>query len=385
MVGRVKGEEAPAKTKARKAPPATAAKQAGKAKNAAKAKTDVSHASSPFLDALAFKTPKRTPIWLMRQAGRYLAEYRATRAEAGSFLDLCYNPKLAAEVTLQPIRRFGFDASIIFSDILVVPHALGQTVEFLEGEGPKLDPITNAKGLAALDQSRTAEKFDLVYEAIGRVTSALGSATPLIGFCGAPWTVATYMVGGSGSPDQRAAKTMAFGDRKTFSALMDILVETSATYLIGQIEAGARAIQIFDSWAGSLADNDYEDWVIAPTVALVQRVKATHPDIPVIGFARGNPALYERYFEATGVQGLGCDTSAPLSLMRSLQHRVTVQGNLDPILLAVGGDAMERRVRAILDHLAGKPFIFNLGHGILPDTPVAHIEQLIALVRDSEA
>jgi uroporphyrinogen decarboxylase len=385
MVGRVKGGEAPAKTKSGKAPRATTAKPAGKPKPAVKTKANASKVSSPFLDALAFKTPARTPIWLMRQAGRYLAEYRATRAEAGSFLDLCYNPKLAAEVTLQPIRRFGLDASIIFSDILVVPHALGQTVEFLEGEGPKLDPITSVEGLARLDPSRTADKFDLVYEAIGRVTSALGSGTPLIGFCGAPWTVATYMVGGGGSPDQRAAKTMAFRDRKSFAALMDILVETSATYLIGQVNAGARAIQIFDSWAGSLADNDYEDWVIAPTVDLVRRVKASHPDVPVIGFARGNPALYERYFEATGVQGLGCDTSAPLGLMRALQERVTVQGNLDPILLAVGGDAMEQRVRAILEHLAGKPFIFNLGHGILPDTPVAQVEHLIDLVRGGKA
>lgn len=339
-------------------------------------------ASSPFLQALAHERPRRVPVWLMRQAGRYLPEYREVRAEAGSFLDLCYNPRLAAEVTLQPIRRFGFDAAIIFSDILVVPHALGQTVEFLEGEGPRLDPIATAGELSRLDPQATADRFARVYEAIERAVSMLGNETPLIGFCGAPWTVATYMVGGQGSPDQRAAKMMAFRDRATFAALIDLLVEVSAAHLIGQVNAGARALQIFDSWAGNLADGDFEDWVIAPAVELVRRVKAAHPDVPVIGFPRGSASHFAHYATATGVQGLGCDTAAPLDLMAALQRSVTVQGNLDPILLAAGGDAMQRRVEAILRALGGGPFIFNLGHGILPETPIGNVEELVRTVRD---
>jgi uroporphyrinogen decarboxylase len=383
MVGRVGKGQSPARANGRKSAVANPERQpkkapAPKAKAALKA---VQPETPPFLEALAHKAPARTPVWLMRQAGRYLPEYRETRTQAGSFLDLCYNPKLAAEVTLQPIRRFGFDASIIFSDILVVPHALGQKVEFLEGEGPRLEPITSAADLNRLDPAKTSARFDLVYEAIGRVVAGLGPSTPLIGFCGAPWTVATYMVGGGGSPDQRAAKTMAFRDPKTFATLIGIVVEASAGYLSGQVKAGVRALQIFDSWAGSLADNDYEEWVIAPTVELVRRVREAHPDVPVIGFPRGNAALYSRYLDATGVQGIGCDTAAPLSAMAALQARAAVQGNLDPILLVAGGNAMERRVAAILQALAGSPFIFNLGHGILPDTPIPHVERLMELIR----
>ncbi len=335
----------------------------------------------PFLEALAGKARSRPPVWLMRQAGRYLSEYREVRRKAGSFLDLCYTPELATEVTLQPIRRFGFDAAIVFSDILVVPHALGQHVEFLEGEGPKLNPVTSAADLSKLSGKDAGKRFDLVYEAIDRIVSSLDGQTPLIGFCGAPWTVASYMVGGGGSPDQRAAKLLAYRDPETFKALLDLLVETSSAYLIGQIKAGVRAVQIFDSWAGSLADNDFTSFAIEPTAEIVRRVKAACPGIPIIGFPRGSSANFERYVAETGVDALGCDTAAPLDLMASMQARVPVQGNLDPLLLLSGGDAMERRVKAILSRLSPKPFVFNLGHGILPETPIENVERLIHLLR----
>jgi uroporphyrinogen decarboxylase len=317
----------------------------------------------------------------MRQAGRYLAEYREVRAHAGSFLNLCYTPELAAEVTLQPIRRFGFDAAIIFSDILVVPHALGQDVTFVEGEGPKLQPIKSAGDLKALDPRKTAIRFEKVYEAIVRTVAGLGTATPLIGFCGAPWTVATYMAEGGGSSDQRAAKMLAYTQPSLFKDLLNLLVETSATYLIEQVRAGARALQIFDSWAGSLADNDFENFVIEPTAEIVARVKAVHPEIQIIGFPRGAAANFETYVEKTGVDALGCDTAAPIARMAAMQAVKPVQGNLDPLLLLAGGDAMRRRVKAILDELSAKPFVFNLGHGILPETPIDHVSELIRLVR----
>jgi len=310
-----------------------------------------------------------------------LPEYRDVRARAGSFLDLCYTPKLAAEVTLQPVRRFGFDAAIVFSDILVIADALGQDVEFVEGEGPKLNPVTSAADLSKLSAKNAATRLNLVYEAIERVAEALGSQTPLIGFCGAPWTVASYMAGGGGSPDQRAAKLLAYRDPRTFEALLDLLVETSSGYLIGQVNAGARALQIFDSWAGSLCDEDFTRFVIGPTAEIVRRVRSAHPAVPVIGFPRGNGAQYENYVASTGVSALGCDTAAPLDLMAGMQNLLPVQGNLDPLLLLAGGNAMESRVKAILNRLSHKPFIFNLGHGILPDTPLANVEQLLSLVR----
>jgi uroporphyrinogen decarboxylase len=316
----------------------------------------------------------------MRQAGRYLPEYREVRSQAGSFLDLCYTPGLAAEVTLQPIRRFGFDAAIVFSDILVVPHALGQAVEFVEGEGPKLDPLRSAAGLVELSVKNAAARFNLVYEAIDRISGALGTQTPLIGFCGAPWTVASYMVEGGGSPDQRAAKLLAYRDPHTFEALLELLVETSSAYLIGQVNAGARALQIFDSWAGSLSDEDFARFVIRPTAEIVKRVRSVHPAVPVIGFPRGNGAQYKNYVAGAVVDALGCDTAAPLDLMAAMQSLLPVQGNLDPLLLLAGGDAMERRVKAILNRLSRKPFIFNLGHGILPDTPIENVEWLVKLI-----
>lgn len=335
----------------------------------------------PFLEVLAGKAQIKPPLWLMRQAGRYLPEYRQVRAKAGSFLDLCYNPELAAEVTLQPIRRFGFDAAIVFSDILVVPHALGQHVEFQEGEGPKLNPITGAGQISRLSRENAGGRFDLVYEAVARIVSGLGGQTPLIGFCGAPWTVASYMVEGGGSPDQRAAKLLAYRDPQAFKALLDLLVETSSAYLIGQIEAGVQSLQIFDSWAGSLADNDFTSFAIEPTAEIVKRVKSAYPSVPIIGFPRGSSANFERYIIGTGIDALGCDTASPLDLMADMQSRLPVQGNLDPLLLLSGGDAMERRVKAILSRLSPKPFVFNLGHGILPETPIENVEKLTRLVR----
>jgi uroporphyrinogen decarboxylase len=352
-------------------------------KNQAGTQGTMQESTSKFLEALSGKDHRAPPMWLMRQAGRYLPEYLRVRAQAGSFLGLCYNPELAAEVTFQPIRRFGFDAAIIFSDILVVPHALGQRLEFLEGEGPKLNPITNASDLSRLQLQNTGERFSLVYEAVARTMMALGKETPLIGFCGAPWTVASYMVEGGGSPDQRAAKLLAYRDRQTFDALLDLLVEASSAYLIGQANAGARALQIFDSWASSLSDEDFAAFVIKPTARIVKRVKSVHPNLPIIGFPRGSAANYESYVNGTGIDALGCDTAAPLPLMRTLQDRLPVQGNLDPLLLLAGGNAMERRVNAILESLSSKPFIFNLGHGILPETPIENVERLASLVRAS--
>lgn len=356
-------------------------RSSGLSNNAATRQTHGQQASFPFLEALTGKAQPKPPLWLMRQAGRYLPEYREVRASAGSFLDLCYNPELAAEVTLQPIRRFGFDTAIVFSDILVVPHALGQHVEFQEGEGPKLKPVTSGAELSRLSGHHASERFNLVYEAIDRIVSRLGGHTPLIGFCGAPWTVASYMVEGGGSPDQRAAKLMAYRDPQTFRALLDLLVETSSAYLIGQVAAGAQALQIFDSWAGSLADNDFDAFVIEPTAEIVRRVKSACPGIPIIGFPRGSAANYARYVANTGVSALGCDTAAPLELMAEMQSRLPVQGNLDPLLLLAGGDAMERRVKAILMRLSPKPFVFNLGHGILPETPIGNVERLVSLIR----
>lgn len=334
-----------------------------------------------FLQVLAGQPSEAPPLWLMRQAGRYLPEYREVRATAGSFLDLCYNPKLASEVTLQPIRRFGFDASIIFSDILVIPHALGQHVEFVEGEGPKLTPIKDMDDFAKLGMNKTGSRFEKVYEAVQLTVAGLEGKTPLIGFCGAPWTVASYMIGGGGSPDQRAAKLLAYRNPKLFAAILELLVEASADYLKGQVRAGVQVLQIFDSWAGSLSDQDFHEWSILPTFEIVKRVKAEFPTIPIIGFPRLGSPNYTRYVAGTGVDALGCDTATPLDLMAKMQEKCPVQGNLDPLLLLAGGDAMEHRVRSILDALSGKPFVFNLGHGILPETPIEHVTKLCALVR----
>ena len=322
------------------------------------------------------------PIWLMRQAGRYLPEYRELRKTAGSFLDLCYTPELAAEVTMQPIRRFGFDAAILFSDILVVPHALGQPLEFREGEGPVLEPIANAGELSRLKCDGAIERLAPVFETVMRVRDGLAGDVALIGFCGGPWTVATYMVAGKGTPDQRDAKRWAYRDPKGFAELIALLVDVSAEYLSRQADAGAQVLQIFDSWAGNLADDDFARWSVEPIAEIVKRVKSDHPAVPIIGFPRGAGPLYQDFIAGTGVDAVSCDTSLPLPwIARELQTAVTVQGNLDPVLLMAGGEAMERRVEAILQGLGAGPFVFNLGHGILPETPLDHVARLVEVVR----
>lgn len=336
-----------------------------------------------FLAPFAGKPTSPPPIWLMRQAGRYLPEYRATRAAAGSFLDLCYNPALAAEVTLQPIRRYGFDAAILFSDILVVPDALGQTVSFVEGEGPKLDPIRDVNGLRRLDLKSTKAKFALVAETVARLRQDLPNETALIGFCGAPWTVATYMVQGEGSSDQQEARLWAYRDPDAFQSLIDTLVEASIDYLDLQVKAGADCLQIFDTWAGSLPDNEFDRWVVEPTKAIRAAIRERHPRIPVIGFPKGAGPAAVWYVAETGVDGIGCDTATPPYMMSEAfaDEDVVVQGNLDPLLLVAGGEALDERVDEILDLMAGKRFIFNLGHGIVPQTPPENVARLVARVR----
>jgi uroporphyrinogen decarboxylase len=321
----------------------------------------------------------------MRQAGRYLPEYREVRAKVASFLDLCFNPKLAADVTLQPLRRFNLDAAIVFSDILVVPYALGQKVEFVEGEGPRLEPMRDAAALSRLRAESAAEALALVYETVERVVTELPRGLPLIGFCGAPWTVATYMVEGQGSKDQAAARLLARRDPETFQRLIDLLVQTSAVYLLNQVKAGASVVQIFDSWAGSLPEDEFERWCIAPTKRLVEMVKAAVPGMPVIAFPRGAGLLAERYARETGIDAISCDTSMPVGWMQRLQVHVPVQGNLDPVLLLAGGERLDRRVEEIVSLLACGPFIFNLGHGILPETPVEHVARLVERVKSPQA
>jgi uroporphyrinogen decarboxylase len=338
-----------------------------------------------LLKTLAGQAISPPPIWLMRQAGRYLPEYREVRAKVPSFLDLCRTPELAAEVTLQPLRRFAFDAAIVFSDILIVPYALGQKVEFVEGEGPRLEPIEGAEAVARLDREAVEGALAPVYETVERVVAKLPKDIPLIGFCGAPWTVATYMVEGGGSKDQAAARLLAYRDQSAFQRLIDLLADVSADYLVNQVKAGARIVQIFDSWAGSLPEDEFERWCIAPTKKLVAKVKARMPQTPVIGFPRGAGLLAERYARETGIDAIGCDTSMPVGWMQRLQVHLPVQGNLDPLLLVAGGQQLDARVEAILETLAQQPFIFNLGHGILPDTPIDHVERLVGLVKAGSA
>jgi uroporphyrinogen decarboxylase len=335
-----------------------------------------------LLRTLAGEPLSPPPIWLMRQAGRYLPEYRATRAQAGSFLNLCYDPVLAAEVTLQPIRRYGFDAAILFSDILVVPDALGQSVSFEEGEGPRLEPIRTPADLGRLQADATRPKFARVFETVARLRQDLPRETTLIGFCGAPWTVATYMVAGRGTPDQADARLWAYRDAASFQILLDILCDVSIEYLSGQVSAGADALQIFDSWAGSLPDEEFERWVVAPTKRMLASLKQRHPTVPIIGFPRGAGPRTLAYVNATRVDAVGCDTTMPLALMADeLSALTTVQGNLDPLLLVAGGEALAARAREILTVLSGKRFIFNLGHGIVPETPPQHVGALVDVVR----
>jgi uroporphyrinogen decarboxylase len=321
------------------------------------------------------------PIWMMRQAGRYLPEYRALRAEAGSFLDLCYNPDHAVEVTLQPIRRFGFDASILFSDILVVPHALGRDLRFQEGRGPLMTPITPAE-IPALDRSRFHDHLAAVYETVRRLRSALPAETTLIGFCGAPWTVATYMIAGHSTPDQAPARLFSFQHTDAFAALIDTLADVSADYLCRQIEAGADVVQIFDSWSGVLDEASFNRWCVAPVRRIVETIRTRHPHVPIIGFPKGAGSLLTLYRAQTGVTGLGLDWSVPLAQAKALQAEGAVQGNLDPMRLVAGGRALNEGVDTILATLGHGPLVFNLGHGITPQTPIAHVEAMVKQVRE---
>jgi uroporphyrinogen decarboxylase len=335
----------------------------------------------PVLDVLNGQRQPVPPVWMMRQAGRYLPEYRATRAQAGGFLDLCFNPGFAAEVTMQPIRRFGFDAAILFSDILVIPHALGRKVTFTAGEGPQLEPI-DAQAIAALPAAVDHEALAPVYETIERVKAELPAATTFLGFCGAPWTVATYMIAGRGTPDQAPARLFAYRDPEAFSRLIDRLVQASTEYLVRQLAAGVDAVQIFDTWAGVLGPREFERWCVEPTRRLVENVRRQVPDAKIIGFPRGAGTQLARYAEQVKVDAVGLDWMIDRDFAReTIQSRVPVQGNLDPLVLIAGGAALDREVDAVLAAFAAKPFIFNLGHGITPETPIAHVERMLARVR----
>jgi uroporphyrinogen decarboxylase len=336
----------------------------------------------PLCEVLDGRRQLVPPVWMMRQAGRYLPEYMAIRKNVGGVLDLCFAPKLAAEVTLQPIRRFGFDAAILFSDILVVPHALGRSVRFEAGEGPRLEPLDNPSVMTALHGTVDDAVLAPVYETIRLVKAELPSAVTFLGFCGGPWTVATYMVAGHGTPGQAPARLFAYRHPGAFARLIDILVEASSNYLVRQLNAGVDAVQIFDTWAGILPPDEFQRWCIAPTKRIVADVRRAVPGAKIIGFPRGAGSNLKRYVEDIEIDAVGLDWMVDLDFARDeIQRRRAVQGNLDPLALRAGGAALDRSVDAILAALAGGPFIFNLGHGILPDTPVAHVEQMLKRVR----
>lgn len=340
-----------------------------------------------LLDVLTGKVGSRMPVWMMRQAGRYLPEYRATRAQAGSFLDLCYNPKLACEVTLQPIRRFGFDGSILFSDILVVPHALGQDVRFEEGVGPVL-PALDAEQIIALverfeaDPERFDRHLDPVIETVERLRSALPGEVTLLGFCGAPWTVATYMVGGRGSPDQAKARQFALHKPDVFARLLDCLSAASVRYLSRQIEAGADAVQIFDSWAGSLSPDGFARWSEAPIAKIVDGLKLKHATTPIIGFAKGAMHSLGGFSTSTGIDAVGLDwTISVADARKQLPKTMVTQGNVDPQLMITGGAALDAAVDQMMQQSVGVPHVANLGHGITPDGQIANVEQFVKRVQ----
>lgn len=340
-----------------------------------------------LLDVLKGHVGPRMPVWMMRQAGRYLPEYRATRAKAGSFLDLCYNPKLACEVTLQPIHRFGFDGSILFSDILVVPHALGQDVRFEEGVGPVL-PALDADEIIDLVErfESNPERFDRhldpVIETVERLRAALPDEVTLLGFCGAPWTVATYMVGGRGSPDQAKARQFALKEPDVFARLLDCLSAASVRYLSRQIKAGADAVQIFDSWAGSLSPDGFKRWSEEPISKIVMALRAYHSDVPIIGFAKGAMHALDNFSASTGINVVGLDWTISVADARAqVPPAMVTQGNIDPQLMITGGAALDAAVDRMLSEAAGVPHVANLGHGITPDGQIAHVEQFVKRVQ----
>jgi uroporphyrinogen decarboxylase len=338
-------------------------------------------ADKPMLSVLRGETRSPRPIWMMRQAGRYLPEYRRLREEKGSFLNLVYDPDAATEITLQPLKRFPqLDAAILFSDILIVPFAIGQNLTFVSGEGPRLTPPL--LGARLDDLSPYAARLEPIYETVRRVKSQLDPAKTLIGFAGSPWTVATYMVAGQGSREQAEARRLAYADHDLFAAIVGRIEEVTLDYLSGQIEAGADAVQLFDSWAGSLSPAQFEQWVIAPTARLVAALKQRHPKVPIVGFPKGAGGKLKAYARETGVSALGLDeTVDPNWAARELPSRLPVQGNLDPLALIAGGKQLQTAVERILDAFADRPHILNLGHGILQDTPVANVEELLALVK----
>jgi uroporphyrinogen decarboxylase len=334
----------------------------------------------PLLDTLHGKVASRRPVWLMRQAGRYLPEYRALRAEKGGFLELVYDSEAAAEITLQPIRRFGFDGAILFSDILIVPYAMGQDLAFLAGEGPRLSPRLVDRALGSLEA--VPDRLTPIYRTVSLVRDALGPETTLLGFAGSPWTVATYMVAGEGSRDQHVTRALAYRDPVGFREIIDAIVDVTIEYLCGQIEAGAEAVQLFDSWAGSLAPDQFEDWVIEPNAAIADALLARYPEVPVIGFPKGAGAKIVAYARETAVDAVGLDeTVDPAWAAKELPDGLPVQGNFDPLLLLAGGKALEQRARYVLDAFAGRPHVFNLGHGIDKETPIENVERLLAVVR----
>jgi uroporphyrinogen decarboxylase len=338
--------------------------------------------AKPFLDVLAGLRQPVPPVWMMRQAGRYLPEYRELRAKAGGFLDLCFTPEFAAEVTLQPIRRFGFDAAIIFSDILVIPYALGRSVRFEVGEGPRLDPLDSSDKIASLASQADFGKLEPVHEALRRVRSELDAKIALIGFCGAPWTVATYMVAGQGTPDQAPARMMAYRHPDAFSKIIDTLVDNSIEYLLGQLRAGADVLQIFDTWAGVLPPREFLRWSVEPTARIVAGVRKQVPDAKIIGFPRGAGPLLPAYVGSTAVNAVSIDwTADPAFIRERVQKHVAIQGNLDPLVLIAGGDALDRAVDDVLANYGKGRLIFNLGHGIQPETPIAHVERMVKRVR----
>jgi uroporphyrinogen decarboxylase len=341
----------------------------------------VTQADKPLLTVLKGERRDPPPIWLMRQAGRYLSEYRKLREEKGSFLELVYDADTAADVTLQPLERFPeLDAAILFSDILIVPFAIGQNLSFVAGEGPRLTPPLAQASLD--DLAPVLARLDPIYETVRKVRAELDVSRTLIGFAGAPWTVSTYMVAGSGSREQSETRRLAYLDPGQFTAIIERIGEVTFDYLSGQILAGAEVIQLFDSWAGSLAPAEFERWVIAPTARLVARLKATHPGVPVIGFPKGAGGKLGAYTRESGVDAIGLDeTVDPAWADKELPKGMPVQGNLDPLALLAGGEPLRSSAARILEALAGRPHIFNLGHGILQDTPIAHVEELIASVK----
>jgi uroporphyrinogen decarboxylase len=334
-----------------------------------------------LLDTLKGVNADRRPIWLMRQAGRYLPEYRALRAEKGGFLALVYDAEAAAEITLQPLRRFAFDGAILFSDILIVPYAMGQDLQFLAGEGPHLSPRLLDHTLDSLQA--VPERLSPIYATVARVKAAHAPDTTLLGFAGSPWTVATYMVAGEGSRDQHDTRALAYRDPQAFQAIIDAIVAVTIEYLVGQIEAGAEAVQLFDSWAGTLAPGEFERWVIAPNAAIVAALRARCPGVPVIGFPKGAGEKLAAYAQGVAPDALGLDeTIDPEWAARTLPAGMPVQGNLDPLLLLAGGRELERQARRVLDAFADRPHVFNLGHGIGQHTPIEHVEALLKVVRE---